>query len=130
MKTSMEAASRRARRGMGAAGAARTIDDAGCPGQRGSAYGRGDERAAPVNGDDHAAIAQDLHRMPDGCVGNSIFLGKRAFAGELDGELASLDPSGDVVGDLKVAVVARIRVHRPGRHAENIDAFQAAKTSA
>lgn len=90
--------------------------------------GCGDEGSAAVDADDQSAFAQHRHGVADGDIGDAVLLGERAFRGELAGNLAGLDPPGDVLGDLDVGMIAPVRVDRLGRHVLNVGARRANET--
>ena len=68
---------------------------------RGGSY----EGAAALAGDDEAALAQHLHGVPDGLVGNAVLFRQGALRRQLVADLADFDPGRDVIGDLDVGEV-------------------------
>jgi hypothetical protein len=60
-----------------------------------------DERSPPVDRGDQTAVAQHLHRTPDGAVGHAVILGEIPLAAQprTGRQLTRGDPRGDVVGD-------------------------------
>ena len=74
-----------------------------------------------MDGHDQALLAEDLHRVPHGHVGNAVFVRERPFGGQLPGDLAGLDPAGNIVGDLDVCMLTPEGIHLTCRHMINID---------
>lgn len=70
---------------------------------------------------DEALFAEDLHRVPHGDVGDSVFARKRSFGGKLPGDLASPDPAGDVVRYLDIGMLTSEGIYRSCWHMINID---------
>jgi len=89
-----------------------------CPELR---QGGRDESSAAVDGHDQLALAEDLHGVTHSGVGNLVLLGQRALGGQLEGDLAIVDPAGDVVSDLHIGVVAPVRINWHRWHVANID---------
>lgn len=79
------------------------------------------ERAPPVNGDDQASLAQDLHGVPDCRVGDAVLLGKTTFAREFRGDLALRDATCDVVSYLDIRILRPIRINRTRWHRITIE---------
>jgi hypothetical protein len=61
-----------------------------------------DEGAAALPGDNQAALAQDLHRVPDGLVSDSEICGKLALGRQPAGDRAAGDARSHGVRDLAV----------------------------
>ena len=78
--------------------------------------GGSDERSAALAGDDQAALAQYLHRVPDSLVGDAVLLSQRALGRQLVLDLAYFDPGRDLVSDLDVGEVGTQRVYH--RHVD------------
>jgi hypothetical protein len=66
-----------------------------------------DERSPPVDRGDQTAVAQHLHRTPDGAVGHAVILGEIPLAAQprTGRQLTRGDPRGDVVGDTEVCEI-------------------------
>lgn len=79
------------------------------------------ERAPSVNGDDQSSLAEDLHGVPDGRVGDAVLLGEAAFAREFRGDLSLRDATCDVVGYLDIRILRPIRINRTRWHRITIE---------
>jgi hypothetical protein len=88
------------------------------------AGGGSDEGAPALPGDDEAALAQDLHRVPHCLIGDAVLLRERALGWQLVLDLADFDPARDVVRYLDIGEVGPERVNN--RHVVNVDALLAA----
>lgn len=69
-----------------------------------------------MNGDDQALLPEHVHGVSHGSVGDPVFVGEIAFAGQLLGDLAGRDPPRYVVGYLDVGVLVAEWVYRLGWH--------------
>ena len=101
----------------------RMLDSSGGP-EKLTAGCRSNERAPALPGNDEPAVAKHLHRMPDGLVGNAVFLGECALGGQFVADVADLYPGRYVVGYLDVGEVGAERIDLC--HIVNVDALLAA----
>jgi hypothetical protein len=62
------------------------------------------ERTAPMNRSDQAALAQHLHRTPDGAVGDAVVRCEIPLAAQprTGRQFTRSDPRGDVIGNTEV----------------------------
>lgn len=74
-----------------------------------------------MNSHVEALFAEDLHRVPHGDVGNSVFVRKRSFGRKLPSDLAGPDPADNVVSHLDVGMLTPEGIHRSSWHMINID---------
>ena len=79
------------------------------------------ERAASVNGDDQPSLAQDLHGVPDGRVGDAVLFGEAALAREFRGDLSLSDPTRNVVRHLDIRILSPIGINWTRRHMLTIE---------
>jgi hypothetical protein len=69
--------------------------------------------------DDNPAVAQYRHGVPNGGVGDSVFLGKAPLAGKLRRDLALFDPPLDVVRHLHIGIFRPKGIDRTSAHVGN-----------
>jgi hypothetical protein len=78
------------------------------------------EGAPAVDGDDDPALAQQRHCVPDGGVGDPVFLGEAPLAGEFPRDLALGDPPLHVVRDLDIGIFSPKGINRTRGHKINL----------
>src|SRR5262249_49079795 len=71
----------------------------------------GDERSAAVDAHDQAPVAQDPHCPADGPVAHLILASQVTLGCQPARDLASLDLPAEVVGDLEVGQLPRVRIN-------------------
>ena len=74
-----------------------------------------------MNRHDQALLTENLHRVPNGYVSDSVLACERPLSRQLPDDLTRLDPPGDIVGYLDVGVLTSEGIHRSCWHMINID---------
>jgi hypothetical protein len=88
----------------------------------GRAGGWRDESAPALAGDNQAAIAQHLHRVPEGLVCDAVFFGQRSLRWQFVREFADLNPGRNAISHLHIGEIhVAERINQ--RHVLNVDSL-------
>lgn len=83
--------------------------------------GRCHEGATAMRGDNDPTLSQHRHRVPDGGVRDTVFVGEAPLTRELRCNLALGNPPLDIVRNLDIGIFSPKRIDRTSRHTITIE---------